>query len=75
MRDARSDHWGLDQLLTTLPPCSQHEYDHLEGVVYIDHLNEEDMGEVQPQLDTLAADFGEGGAVGTRPGNRQAAEL
>ena len=26
----------------------QHEYDHLEGVVYIDHLDEEDMEEVRP---------------------------
>ena len=25
----------------------QHEYDHLEGVVYIDHLDEEDMEEVR----------------------------
>ena len=41
----------------------QHEYDHLDGVVYVDHLNEEDRGRVQPKLDSLVTEFGEGGAL------------
>ena len=40
----------------------QHEYDHLEGVVYIDHLTEEGRKEVQPRLDELIADYGPDGA-------------
>ena len=39
----------------------QHEYDHLDGVVYIDRLDEEDRSEVQPVLDELVEEFGEGG--------------
>ena len=31
----------------------QHEYDHLDGVVYIDHLNESDKAKVKPTLDEL----------------------
>ena len=38
--------------------------------MYIDHLDEKDMEEVQPRLEELAGEFGEGGALGTRPGNR-----
>ena len=57
--------------LTNRPTdLSQHEYDHLEGVVYIDHLDEEDMEDVTPRLGELAEEFGEGGVTGTRPGNR-----
>ena len=41
----------------------QHEYDHLDGVVYIDHLTEEGRSEVQPRLDELVQDFGDGGAL------------
>jgi peptide deformylase len=41
----------------------QHEYDHLDGVVYIDRLTEEGRKQVQPRLDTLIAEFGEGGAL------------
>jgi peptide deformylase len=41
----------------------QHEYDHLDGVVYIDRLSEEGRKEVQPRLDELIAEFGEGGAL------------
>lgn len=41
----------------------QHEYDHLDGVVYIDHLSEEGRGEVQPVLDELVENFGEGGVL------------
>jgi peptide deformylase len=41
----------------------QHEYDHLDGIVYVDRLNEEHRGIVQPKLNALVQDFGEGGAV------------
>ena len=41
----------------------QHEYDHLEGTVYIDRLTEEGRQKVQPRLDELIAEFGEGGAL------------
>lgn len=41
----------------------QHEYDHLDGVVYIDRLTEEGRAEVQPTLDGLIENFGEGGAL------------
>lgn len=41
----------------------QHEYDHLDGVVYIDHLTEEGRAEVQPRLDELIQEFGEGGSL------------
>jgi peptide deformylase len=41
----------------------QHEYDHLECVVYIDRLSEEGRAEVQPTLDGLIKDFGEGGVL------------
>jgi peptide deformylase len=41
----------------------QHEYDHLDGVVYIDRLTEEGRAEVQPTLDSLIKEFGEGGAL------------
>eukprot|EP00339_Tiarina_fusa_P010733 CAMPEP_0117033242 /NCGR_PEP_ID=MMETSP0472-20121206/23772_1 /TAXON_ID=693140 ORGANISM="Tiarina fusus, Strain LIS" /NCGR_SAMPLE_ID=MMETSP0472 /ASSEMBLY_ACC=CAM_ASM_000603 /LENGTH=238 /DNA_ID=CAMNT_0004742115 /DNA_START=241 /DNA_END=953 /DNA_ORIENTATION=+ len=39
----------------------QHEYDHLDGVVYIDRLGEPDKERVQPRLNELIAEFGEGG--------------
>jgi len=35
----------------------QHEYDHLEGVVYVDRLSEQGRADVQPQLDELVASF------------------
>lgn len=41
----------------------QHEYDHLDGVVYIDRLTEKGKEEVQPRLQELIAEFGEGGAL------------
>jgi peptide deformylase len=41
----------------------QHEYDHLDGVVYIDRLSEEGLAEVKPTLDSLIKDFGEGAAL------------
>lgn len=41
----------------------QHEYDHLDGKVYIDRLSEDGRKEVQPKLDELIDTFGEGGAL------------
>jgi peptide deformylase len=41
----------------------QHEYDHLDGIVYIDRLTEQGRSEVQPILDALVESFGEGGAL------------
>lgn len=40
-----------------------HEYDHLDGVVYIDRLSENERKKVQPTLDKLVESFGEGGAL------------
>jgi len=41
----------------------QHEYDHLEGVVYIDHLDDESRADVQPVLDELIIEFGPNAAL------------
>lgn len=41
----------------------QHEYDHLDGTVYIDRLSEDTRAKVQPRLDELIAEFGEGGSI------------
>eukprot|EP00560_Eucampia_antarctica_P001001 CAMPEP_0197836744 /NCGR_PEP_ID=MMETSP1437-20131217/29898_1 /TAXON_ID=49252 ORGANISM="Eucampia antarctica, Strain CCMP1452" /NCGR_SAMPLE_ID=MMETSP1437 /ASSEMBLY_ACC=CAM_ASM_001096 /LENGTH=248 /DNA_ID=CAMNT_0043443171 /DNA_START=70 /DNA_END=816 /DNA_ORIENTATION=+ len=41
----------------------QHEYDHLDGIVYVDRLAEDGKAEVQPALDDLAEQFGEGGVL------------
>lgn len=41
----------------------QHEYDHLDGIVYVDRLSEEGREEVQPKLDDLIAEFGEGAEI------------
>jgi peptide deformylase len=41
----------------------QHEYDHLDGTVYIDRLDEEGRSKVQHRLNELIAEFGEGGAL------------
>lgn len=41
----------------------QHEYDHLEGKVYIDRLSEDGRTEVQPVLNKLIENFGEGAAL------------
>ena len=35
----------------------QHEYDHLDGVLYIDRLNESSRQQVQPRLDELIEEF------------------
>lgn len=41
----------------------QHEYDHLDGVVYPDRLTDEGKAEVKERLDELVEEFGEGGAL------------
>jgi peptide deformylase len=41
----------------------QHEYDHLDGTVYVDRLEEEELTKVQARLDELIEEFGEGGAI------------
>lgn len=39
------------------------EYDHLDGIVYIDRLSEKEKEKVQSRLDELIEEFGEGGAL------------
>ena len=41
----------------------QHEYDHLDGTVYIDRLDESERAKVQPRLDELIEDFGPDGSL------------
>jgi len=41
----------------------QHEYDHLDGTVYIDRLTEQEHAKVQDRLDELVKEFGDGGAI------------
>lgn len=41
----------------------QHEYDHLDGVVYIDRLDNEDRFRVQPRLSELIKEYGPGGML------------
>uniref|UniRef100_A0A7R9W3J9 Peptide deformylase n=1 Tax=Pseudictyota dubia TaxID=2749911 RepID=A0A7R9W3J9_9STRA len=41
----------------------QHEYDHLDGITYIDRLSEDARETVQPRLDELVEEFGEGGSL------------
>jgi hypothetical protein len=42
----------------------QHEYDHLDGVVYIDRLADETREKVQPRLNELIEEYdGDDGAV------------
>lgn len=41
----------------------QHEYDHLDGTVYVDRLTEEERSKVQSRLNELIEEFGEGGAL------------
>ena len=35
-------------------PAPQHEYDHLDGTLYVDRLDEKERARVQPELDKLA---------------------
>jgi peptide deformylase len=41
----------------------QHEYDHLDGVLYVDRLTEAERARIQPELDRLVAAYGRGGAL------------
>ncbi len=41
----------------------QHEYDHLDGILYPDRLTEEGKTEVKERLDELVEEFGEGGSL------------
>lgn len=41
----------------------QHECDHLEGTLFIDHFSEEDRNEVKPVVDKLVAEFGAGSVL------------
>ncbi len=41
----------------------QHEYDHLDGVLYVDRLDDAWRGRVQPKLDDLIRAHGPGGAI------------
>ena len=41
----------------------QHEYDHLDGTVYIDRLTEDGRAKVQVTLEELISNYGEGGAL------------
>merc|ERR1712228_500776 len=41
----------------------QHEYDHLDGTVYIDRLSSEVREKVEPRLNELIEEFGEGGVL------------
>lgn len=41
----------------------QHEYDHLDGTVYIDRLTEEGRAKVQVTLEELISNYGEGGSL------------
>ena len=41
----------------------QHEYDHLDGVLYVDRLDDAWRGVVQPKLDDLIRAHGPGGAL------------
>ena len=41
----------------------QHEYDHLDGVLYPDRLTDEGKTEVKERLDELIEDFGENGSL------------
>jgi peptide deformylase len=41
----------------------QHEYDHLDGVLYVDRLSEAERARIQPELDRLVAAHGPGGAL------------
>ena len=41
----------------------QHEYDHLDGTVYIDRLTDQGRAEVQVTLEELISNYGDGGAL------------
>ncbi|KAJ1456512.1 peptide deformylase [Pelagophyceae sp. CCMP2097] len=41
----------------------QHEYDHLDGVCFVDRIEGEEKTDVQTKLDALVAEYGEGAAI------------
>jgi len=41
----------------------QHEYDHLDGILYVDRLTEAERARIQPELDRLVEAHGPGGAL------------
>jgi len=45
----------------------QHEYDHLDGVLYIDRMDEADMPSVKRQLNQLVSDYKVGGGKQPAP--------
>ncbi len=53
----------IDPHDTTTITFAQHEYDHVEGILYIDHLSPEERRKVQGRLDELVADYGYGGVL------------
>lgn len=56
--DGKSFRRRIDDIEATV---FQHEYDHLDGVLYIDHLAKSDRVIVQPQLDRLVRAYEAGG--------------
>lgn len=58
-------HWPSSRIdwISEQARIFQHEYDHLDGTVYIDRLDEEGRARVQPRLNELIEEFGEGGAL------------
>jgi peptide deformylase len=47
----------------------QHEYDHLEGVLFTDRVTDDVKQELQPLMDDLAVQFADKQAAGTIPGD------
>lgn len=45
----------------------QHEYDHLDGVVYIDHVTKEDLKQIEPNLKKLMSEYTAGGGKDPKP--------
>lgn len=41
----------------------QHEYDHLDGVLYPDRMTDEEHTKVQPRMNEMIDEFGEGGSL------------
>lgn len=49
----------------------QHEYDHLEGVLFFDRMSEESVRELQDALDDLESEFCRRQAAGTIPSDEE----
>eukprot|EP00438_Fugacium_kawagutii_P034353 Skav216708 [mRNA] locus=scaffold91:585039:585848:+ [translate_table: standard] len=45
----------------------QHEYDHLDGVVYIDHVDSADKEKIESELNKLISDYSAAGGKDPRP--------